>query len=483
MNRDARADIGREVDVVIVGAGVAGLTLAFLLRRAELSVAVLEESGRIGGSIETVNAHGCLLEHGANSTLATPALLELIAELRLTEMTLPASQVAKNRYLVTDRASSSLSLVAAPRSLRAAIGSPLISSRAKLRALCEPFIRKSPSSDETVASLFRRRFGPEVSDRIVAAVLSGVWAGDTERLSARCAVRRAWEAEQASGSIMLGLMKQRRANPPAAPAALKGSISFRGGMSTLPRALAAAIGADSILLNHRVEEFVEAESGHLDVRVLQAGETEYDIVRSSHVVVTTPAKSAAHLLRFAAPALARTIETLPYAPVGLLYLKIPREAVKHPLDGFGFLVPPMFHTALRGALFSSSLFPDRAPEDAALITCFVGGAPCPEASDVSQSAIQARVLDEITPLLGFRRPPEIVGAHAWQRAIPNYPLGHHTLQRAVDDLHEADCGVSILANWDRGISVADRISEAQAHAAHVLKSSRLQHGRAQRLVM
>lgn len=454
---------GQQVDVAIVGAGIAGLTLGSLLRTGGLSVAVLEQAPRAGGTIQTSAVDGFLLERGANSTLATPELLNLTASLGLADELLPASPAAKKRYLVTDRnAQQQLVLAAAPTSISAAIRSPLLSAPAKLRVFREPFVRRGSGSDETVAEFFSRRFGPEVSERIVAAVLSGIWAGDIGRLSARCAVRKAWEAEQEFGSVLLGLMRRKKTAPQQA-GGLRGSISLRRGMESLPVRIAEQFRAEELQLGTTVEAIVPGDDGRIDLRLIRqsgAADRPADLIRARQVVITGSASQSAELLRHVAPALARTIENIPYAPVGLLYITAPLSAIEHPLDGFGLLVPPCFGTALRGALFSSTLFPGRAPEGQALITCFTGGATCPQASDARDPLIQTRIVKELSPLLGFRNPPAILGAHSWPRAIPNFPLGHHTLQLAIDDLHQSDSRVAVLANWDRGISVADRVSEA-----------------------
>lgn len=472
------------VDVAIIGGGIAGLVLAHDLEQAGKSVAIVEQSSRVGGCIQTVEQTDSqgnlyLLELGANSTLSTPALLTLASDLGISDQLLYPTEHSKNRYLVCrsrqrDR-SMKLALEAAPMGLMAAIKTPILSSKAKLRALLEPLIPNSDpkSEDESVESLITRRFGQEVSQFVVAPMLSGVWAGDITQLSARAALEKLWTAQHSCGSVVRGLIKARkleRATSKEKTPRAK-TISFRNGMSTLIDSLSTKISGP-ILLNRPLEQISPRRDG---VFSLLDGS-----LSASHIAICTPTAAAAKLLPGAVSndldlgSTANLIRCVPYAPVGLLYLTVKRSAAKHPLDGFGFLVPPIFGTAIRGALFSSTLFPNRAPEDEHLITCFVGGAPQPDLFDVTRPEVQQRVKAELAPLLGIDSPDanlKVIGAHSWPQAIPNFPVNHFRLQSQVAEINRAGLGLTLLGNWYRGLSVGDRIKEARTAAVGIYASN------------
>lgn len=455
-------------EVAIVGAGVSGLVVAYRLHQKGVRPLVIDPADRVGGVVRTERSQDCLLEVGPNSTLSKPAVLSLISDLGLTEELLHPQEGAKKRYLglLSPSNECTCELAAAPEGLVSALATPILSARQKWRILGDLLSRPQKEEDEDVFAFVARHFGHGVAERVVAPMLSGIWAADISSLSARSALSSLWNYDQSHGSIIRGAVKQmlqKRSKPKEPRAKL---VTFREGMQTLPNALAAVLAEKHILLRTEVQHL--AKDGHSVVmRALCNGHVNRSI-GAQKVVITGSAASAAHLLEHAAPALAAEIRKVPYAPLGVLHVLYKRKAVQHSLDGFGFLVPPSKPCALLGAIFSSSLFEGRAPEDMHLLTCFAGGASKPQLACVDEPEIRERVLQELGTLIGAKEEGQVVSAQYWDRSIPNYPLGHHKLQSQVDAFEQECPGIRLLGNWRRGISVADRVAEANHMADRIL---------------
>lgn len=459
-------------DYCIVGAGVGGLTLAYLLREAGHSVTVIEATDTPGGAIQTISSDGFLLELGPNSSLAKPEFLQLCSALGLNEeLSYPTSSLSK--YLVNFGSGNrrSMALVKAPTTPWEAVRSPILSARSKLRAALEPLCPHRSSEDESVEQLISRRFGKGVAHEIVSAVLGGIWAADISRLSSRSALPSIWQQEQHGTSTIFGTLRQAKLNrSTAATPHDKGRgkvVSFKQGMATLPRCLAAVVDGERdnghrqpvVRYNTQLTSF-ELDRNGVVVTVKQSPAGTISSERFSKLILTCAAPATCNLLAGTAGGLVERISRIPYAPLGVAHVAYKKSSVGHSLDGFGFLVPPSQHTVLLGAIFSSSVFPGRAPEGYHLLTCFTGGAKHPAAADVTKSAIYERMLYELRNLIGAEEPPLVLSQRHYPRAIPNYPVGHHRIQRELREYEQSYPQVRILANWDHGLGVPDRVEAA-----------------------
>ena len=456
-----------QLPVAVIGGGITGLTAAYRLVQKGRSVRLFEASPRLGGAIRSDRDGDWLIEAGPNSLQQTPALASFLTELGLDSAKLTARPEAKNRYIVRGGKPQ-----AAPTSPPGLITSKLFSTGAKLRLMGEIFIRRrTRPADISLADFGEFHFGRELVDYGLSPFVSGVYAGDAEKLSTRYSFPSLWEAEQTHGSIIRGQIaaaKAKRARGEAADA--PSIISFVEGLETIPRALAERLPAGSIELNARVTSLKPASSGQ-PWQVNWTRDSQTHTEAFSSVILALPAAALATLAIGTEP-LPRLIglANIEYPPVSSLFLGYRRDQVEHPLDGFGMLVPPIENRSLLGVLFNSTLFSGRAPEGHVALTVMTGGARHPELARLADAELLPIVAGELSGLLGIRGDPVFVRRTVWPHAIPQYNLGYERFLDLMAGTEDIFPGLHIGGHVRDGISMTNCIASGEKLATRVSAS-------------
>ena len=449
------------VPALVVGGGISGLVCAYTLRQAGVDARVIEASPRVGGIIRTERRQGYLLEFGPQSFSGTAPLHALCAQLDL-EGELVQAPPQSRRYVLVDGA-----LATVPLSPQAFFASSLIGPGTKATLARDMFGKSQPpEQDESVAGFVRRKFSAELLDRLVGPFISGIYAGDPERLSLRSAFPQFYEAEKSAGSVIRGMMRQSRSRK--RPRERPTLLSFREGNERLVHALSSklrtllCLGAEVT----KVEAKRDGSARKFDLRV--RGATEEETISTDHLILATPADVAGKLLRGVNPAFDSLLSPIQYAPVAIVSLGYPRPDVGHSLDGFGFLVPRSAGLRILGTIWNSSLFPERAPEGHLLLTSFVGGATDPGAAALSPENLVALVHREIAPLLSIGHAPTFSNVEIYPRALPQYNLGHSDRLAQIERLTLEAQNVSLVGNYLRGPSIGACVEQSLAVAGKVL---------------
>jgi len=441
------------MNVAVLGGGVTGLTAAWRLSEAGHSVRVLESGQRLGGSVRTDTVDGWMVEAGPNSLReSSPEVGALLGAIGLGAERIESAPASGKRYIAWR---GDLAELPSPTSPHRLLSTPLFSARTKWRFARE--IARGPRvrpDDISLGGFMRDHFGDEVVERAVQPFISGIYAGDPERLSARHAFPWAWEAEGTTGSLVrAGASNARRRRAlglPASPAI----ISFRRGMQALPDALAGRLAPGSVALNSDVRSIRPGSGARWRVGWAESGgerSAEFDCV-----VTALPAGSLARLEIGPDGACPLSgLGAIEYPPVASVFLGFRRDQVQHPLDGFGALVPAVEKLSILGIVFSSSLFPGRTPADHVALTVLAGGALQPGIAMLPEGELVERACSDLRLLVGAHGRPAFVRHTLWPRAIPQYNLGHGRHLEAMAECERRHPGLFIGGNVRDGISLPD----------------------------
>jgi oxygen-dependent protoporphyrinogen oxidase len=453
----------KQVPVLIVGAGISGLTCAYYLRKAGMDAQIVEASSRPGGVIRSERRDGFLLDLGPQSFSGTPQLRNLCRDLAIENELVEAPHSAPRFLLINGQ------LEPAPLSPPAFFASSLFSLSTKWSILRDIFGRTNPpADDESVAAFTRRKFSAELLDKLVGPFVSGIYAGDPERLSLRAAFPELHEAERTTGSIIRGMMRAAKSKP--GPKQRSTLQSFKDGNETLIQALARSLGPS---LRCGVEVTAIQQSGEgtpqSGKRFVVEARTEAgaENILADRFVLATPTYVAAKLL---GPEIASLLGEIEYAPLAVISLGYHIRDVGRSLEGFGFLIPRSESLRTLGAVWNSSLFPGRAPQGSVLLTSFVGGATDPQAVALSSEDIVSMVHREIAPILSIRSRPTLSHVQIYQRALPQYNIGHTARIASLQPESSSLLNLKVVGNYLRGPALGACIEQALAVADEIRAS-------------
>lgn len=453
--------------VAIIGAGITGLTAGFYLKRKGIPVTVYEASGRVGGVIQSVRRDGYLAECGPNSALETsPKIAELVRDLGLESRRLYSDPAAENRYIV--RGGKPVLVPGKPQQF---FTSKLFSASAKFNLLAEVFTRRPLEGvEESVAQFVLRHLGQEFLDYAINPLVAGIYAGDPARLSVKHAFPKLLALEQKYRSLILGQIlgaRERKRRQEVSKQEAK-KLSFDEGLQVLTDTVGEKLGSD---VRYRCPATaIEKKSNGWVVTSRVKGtnlQTEH-----SAVLFTSPAYVAPEIRLVADghPIDWSALGEIKYPPVASVVLGFRREDVAHPLDGFGMLIPAVEGFNILGAIFSSSLFPNRAPAGHVTLTCYLGGTRAPELGQVSEDKAVDLTLKDLTTILGVRGRPTFRHYFAFPKAIPQYEVGYGRFKQLMDDIEKQAAGFFFAGHYRDGISLGDSIVSGCNTSERIAKS-------------
>lgn len=439
--------------VAVVGGGITGLTAAFRLRQRGIAVTLYEASDRVGGVIRTLRTEGYLAEFGPNTLLETsPRIADLIRDLGLEGQKLYSDPRAHKRFLVRGQR-----LVELPASPVAFFATPMFSAGAKLRLLREPFIAPAPPDrEESVAEFVLRRLGREFLEYAINPLVAGIYAGDPARLSVKHAFPKLHALEQRYGSLIKGQIlgareRQRRAEVSKQDAP---KVSFAEGLQTLTDALRQRLG-EAVRLNTTIARLQRTTAGWMVAARTTDREEAHE---HSAVLLAVPAYKLADLPIHDTQRIDLSpLGDIRYPPVASVVLGFRREDVAHPLDGFGMLIPQVEGFNILGTIFSSSLFPGRAPAGHVTLTSYVGGTRAPELALRSDAELVGLTVRDLQTLLGVKGRPTFQHQVLYERAIPQYEVGYGRFKDFMNRVETQAPGLFFAGHYRDGISLSDSL--------------------------
>ncbi|CAL1391490.1 unnamed protein product [Linum trigynum] len=475
--------------VAVVGAGVSGLAAAYKLRSRGYDVTVFEAEGSAGGKLRSVSRDGLVWDEGANTmTESEVEVTALLDELGLRgKQQFPISQ--NKRYIVRNGVP-----VMIPTNPLALITSNILSTKSKIQIILEPFLWKKnePSkvcdayAAESVGEFFGRHFGEEVVNYLIDPMVAGTSGGDPESLSAQHSFPELWNLENRFGSIIAGTIqakwsakKTKGGETMGSGRKLqRGSFSFIGGMQTLTDRLCKEIEKDELKLGSKVLSLAyncDAKSTPANWSISYASNSDKPSHCSSYnaVVMTAPLDNLTEI-KITKSREIFPLDFLPkvqYMPLSVLITTFKKENVRRPLEGFGVLVPSKEQqNGLKtlGTLFSSMMFPDRAPDDQYLYTTFVGGSRNKELAKASTNDLKQIVTSDLRQLLGVEGEPTFVNHFYWSKAFPLYGRDYQSVLEAIDKMEKNLPGFFYAGNHKGGLSVGKSIASGSKAADLVI---------------
>jgi oxygen-dependent protoporphyrinogen oxidase len=463
--------------IVVVGGGIAGLAAAHRLVELgrdqgwPLDLVLLEAAARLGGTIRTERADGFLLEAGPDSFISEkPWALALAERIGLGPRLRGTHDRVRRTYVVRGGRLRPLPegfLLLAPTRAWPVLASDVFSWRGKLRLGLDLFLpRRSGTGDESLGSFVRRRLGREALERVAQPLVGGIYTADPDHLSLQATMPRFLALEREHRSLILGLRRTARAGEVRQASGPRWSlfVTLAGGMEELVTALASRLPAGAARLSTPATAVALAR----DRWRVELGDGT--ALPADGVVLAGPAPGMAALVRALDPPLAAFLEGIAYASSATVALAYPRTAVRHPLDGFGFVVPRVEGRAILACTFSSVKYPGRAPEGFALLRVFIGGAL--QAGFLAQEdrALVRLAHDDVAGLLGITGEPVLSRVWRHPDTMPQYDVGHLDRVAAIETRLESLPGLALAGGAYRGVGIADCVRAGEA-AAERLNSS------------
>lgn len=462
--------------VVIIGGGISGLATAHRLTELNpsLHVTLLEASARLGGTIRTDRHDGFLLERGPDSFISEkPEAVALAKRLGIESRLIETNSEHRRSFIVRNgrlRPVPEGFQLLAPSRIWPFLATDIFSLGGKARMAADLFLpRKSAngSADESLSSFVRRRLGREALERMAQPMVGGIYTADPETLSLRATLPRFLDMERDHRSLMLALLRKAKSDKNRNQSGTSGAryglfLSFDDGMEALVNALAEVISQCDLRLQTRVQSLSRtAASWTIQT---QTGET----LEADAICLAIPAYASADLLSNVHQPLTTQLNQIKYASTATINLAYRREAVRHPLDGFGFVVPFIEKRSLLACTFSNAKFPGRAPGDHVLLRAFAGGALQPDIFALDEAELLERVETDLRELLGISEPPLFAEVAKWKNSMPQYEVGHLDRIQSIEHELAQLPALTLAGNAYRGAGIPDCIRSGEAAAQQIV---------------
>lgn len=462
--------------VAIVGGGIAGLATAYSLQRrggGAVDYKLIESSSTFGGKITSLHERGFIVEGGPDSFITQKtAAVELCRELGLGGHLIGTNDAARKIFVWSRgklRPMPEGVMLIIPTKVTPFLKSSLISWPGKLRMGLDAVIPpRRGDGDETLAHFVRRRLGAEALDKIAEPMIAGIYVADAENLSLKSTFPRFLDLERQHGSLLRGMMRQRRAKPSngRSPNGHSGTTMFmtlRGGVQELTERLVAELKPESLLLNKSVVG-MRQEGGKYVLKVNDGAE-----IRSDAAVLAAPAYVAANLVRKIDPILASGLDRIRYVSTATVSLGFKRADVSHPLEGFGFVVPRSERRKIIACTWSSTKFNHRAPAGYVLLRVFMGGAHAEHLAEQEEDAIAEMARGELREMVGIDATPVLTQVYRWHKANPQYELGHQERVADIDRRSAEHPGLYLTGAAYHGVGIPDCIQDGARVAEEIAK--------------
>jgi oxygen-dependent protoporphyrinogen oxidase len=460
--------------VAIIGGGISGLSAAYTIEEKRQSgtpveYVLFESSPRLGGVLVTDRVDGCLVEAGPDSFLTEkPWAADLCRKIGLGDQLIGSNDSERKTYIVARGKLVVMPdglMFMVPTKIMPTVFSPLFSLRTKMRMAAEWFHPPHKASkDETVAQMVERHYGSEMVDLLADPLLSGVYGGEASQLSVRAVLPRFADMELKHGSLGRAMLAARKKMGAAAKAPARPLFtSLKDGMQQMTDALVARLDADALKTSSLVQSVIPQD----DAWTVSAG---YQSDQFDAVIIATPTHAAAAVLQATDENLSRELGEIQYSSSVTVTLGYDEKVRRSLPPGFGFLVPRSEGRRMLAATFVHNKFPHRAPENRALVRCFLGGARDEQILESSDEEILEIVRRELRLIIGtaLNAEPLFARVYKWKSAMAQYSVGHLERLQRIEALRQKLPGLALAGNGYSGIGVPDCVRSGAEAASKIL---------------
>jgi protoporphyrinogen/coproporphyrinogen III oxidase len=462
--------------IAIIGGGISGLSAAFTLEEkrqsgaqsdAKIEYVLFESAPRLGGVMVTDRADGCLIEAGPDSFLTEkPWAADLCRKIGLGDQLIGSNDADRKTYIVVKNKLVVMPdglMFMVPTKILPTVLSPLFSVRTKMRMAAEWFHPPHKAEhDETVAEMVERHYGSEMVDLLADPLLSGVYGGEATDLSVRAVLPRFADMESKHGSLGRAMLAARRKMATATKAPPRPLFtSLKEGMQQMVDALVARLDPSTLRTSSPVQSLIPQDDGW----TVAAG---YQSDHFDAVIIAAPARAAAAVLESADASLAAELAAINYSSSVTVTLGYDEKVRRSLPPGFGFLVPRSAGRRMLAATFVHNKFPHRAPENRAIVRCFLGGARDEQILDSTEDQILQIVRNELRDIIALDAQPLFTRVYKWRAAMAQYSVGHLERLQRIEALRQKLPGLALAGNGFSGIGVPDCVRSGTEAAATVL---------------
>lgn len=463
--------------IVIIGGGITGLTSAYYLQKAvhenhlPYNVMLIEASHRLGGQMQTYVKDGYVIEKGPDSFLETKEnAAKLAVEVGLGDQ-LVNNTPGKTYILAREQLHSipSGAVMGIPTEIHPFITTKLFSFPGKLRAAADLIVPKSKmKTDQSLGAFFRRRLGDEVVENLIEPLLSGVYAGDIDKMSLMSLFPHFYNVEQKYRSIILGMKKEIPPRPKESIHKKKGMfLTIKSGMQSFAEAIAQKLEPGSVKLGFRVESVQKVNNGY-DIE-LNGGE----VIQADSIIMAVPHQVLHSILpkyEFLA-----NFKDVPSTSVATIALGFSKDAIKQDLNATGYLVSRNSDYTITSCTWVDKKWPHTTPDGKVLIRTYVGRSGGEVVVELADDQIVNIVLADLAKTMKITKKPEVAVVTRWPNALPQYTIGHEDrLNKATDGLSKELPGIYMAGNSYKGIGISDCIKQGEAAVTKVLDYLKVQ---------
>lgn len=438
----------------ILGGGITAVAAALQLKKAGKDFILLEAEDRLGGKIRSIQKEGYTLELGPNTVLINnPETEALLKELDLwKELIFADKKAVKNRFVLKKNRPEPI-----PNSLGKIFSSKLFGLNTFFSILKEPFVKgKADEKEESLADFSRRRFGSQILDDFITPFISGIYAGDPERMSVDHTLSILKEAEQLKGSVIKGMgkaIKQRKRGTPSGWKAPANKIfSFKNGLETIFQKAQERLG-DKVVLNAKVKAILAEKESYWITYEKEGSQRRVEV---DQLISTLPSNCLVDLLPESI--MKNQLMKVNYVPAIVCHIGIKKEQLIFKQKAFGILSRKFERVPFLGVLLNSHFFPHQSPQGEFLITVISGGYRNPNLMDKSDETILEEITASLRQLKIIEGKPKFNHVYKWQAAIPQYELGYSEILRSMEEFESKFQGIHFAGNYRNGISVSDCIA-------------------------